>query len=167
MTPDWALTLIFWTHMLATVLWIGGLTVLLFVVLPLVNRTLPAENRAVLLEQIQRRFDPISWGCLLLLVATGLFQMSANPNYQGFLAINNRWAAAILIKHLLFGVMIIVNAVLTWGVLPGLQRVALKRQKGIDAPEDASLRRRELFLLRLNFVLGVLILGMTALARIS
>jgi uncharacterized membrane protein len=167
MTPDWALTLIFWTHMLATVLWIGGLTVLLFVVLPLVNRTLPAENRAVLLEQIQRRFDPISWGCLLLLVATGLFQMSANPNYQGFLAINNRWAAAILIKHLLFGVMIIVNAVLTWGVLPGLKRVALKRQKGIDAPEDASLRRRELFLLRLNFVLGVLILGMTALARIS
>ena len=153
--------------MLATVLWIGGLTVLLFVVLPLVNRTLPAENRAVLLEQIQRRFDPISWGCLLLLVATGLFQMSANPNYQGFLAINNRWAAAILIKHLLFGVMIIVNAVLTWGVLPGLKRVALKRQKGIDAPEDASLRRRELFLLRLNFVLGVLILGMTALARIS
>jgi uncharacterized membrane protein len=167
MTPDWALTLIFWTHMLATVLWIGGLTVLLFVVLPLVNRILPAENRAVLLEQIQRRFDPISWGCLLLLVATGLFQMSANPNYQGFLAINNRWAAAILIKHLLFGVMIIVNAVLTWGVLPGLKRVALKRQKGIDAPEDASLRRRELFLLRLNFVLGVLILGMTALARIS
>jgi uncharacterized membrane protein len=167
MTPDWALTLIFWTHMLATVLWIGGLTVLLFVVLPLVNRTLPAENRAVLLEQIQRRFDPISWGCLLLLVATGLFQMSANPNYQGFLAINNRWAAAILIKHLLFGVMIIVNAVLTWGVLPGLKRVALKRQKGIEAPEDASLRRRELFLLRLNFVLGVLILGMTALARIS
>jgi hypothetical protein len=57
--------------------------------------------------------------------------------------------------------------VLTWGVLPGLKRVALKRQKGIDAPEDASLRRRELFLLRLNFVLGVLILGMTALARIS
>lgn len=153
--------------MLATVIWIGGLTVLLFLVLPMISRVLPVENQAILLEQIQRRFDPISWGCLLLLVATGLFQMSANPNYQGFLAINNRWAAAILIKHLLFGVMIVANAVLTWGVLPGLKRVALKRQKGLDAPEDASLRRRELLLLRLNFVLGVLILGMTALARVS
>jgi uncharacterized membrane protein len=167
MIPAWALTLIYWTHMLATVIWIGGLTVLLFLVLPMISRVPPAENQAILLEQIQRRFDPISWGCLLLLVATGLFQMSANPNYQGFLAINNRWAAAILIKHLLFGVMIVANAVLTWGVLPGLKRVALKRQKGLDAPEDASLRRRELLLLRLNFVLGVLILGMTALARVS
>ncbi|MFN2194792.1 MAG: CopD family protein [Anaerolineales bacterium] len=167
MTPDWALTLIYWTHMLATVVWIGGLALLLLLVLPMVNRTLPQAQQAVLLERIQSRFDPIIWLCLMLLVATGLFQMSASPNYKGFLAIDNRWAVAILIKHLIFLGMIAVNAAVTWVVLPGLRRVALKRQKGLEAPEEARLQRQELLLLRTNLVLGMVILGLTALARVS
>ncbi len=167
MTPDWALTLIYWTHMIATVVWIGGLTILLFLVIPITIRTLAVDEQVVFFEHLQRRFDPISWLCLILLVATGLFQMSASPNYNGFLTINNRWAVAILIKHLLFVVMVIVNGVLSWGVLPGLKNAALRRKKGLEAPGDDSLRRREILLLRVNFLLGVLILGMTALARIS
>lgn len=167
MTPDWALTLIYWVHMTATVVWIGGLTVLLFIILPLINKNVPTENQASLIEQIQRRFDPISWLSLILLVATGMFQMSANPNYEGLLAINNRWAVALLIKHIMFLAMIGINAVITWTVLPGLRNVALKRQKGIPAPEEARLKGRETLLLRLNFTLGIIILGLTALARIS
>ena len=167
MTPDWALTLIYWTHMIATVVWIGGLTILLFLVIPITTRTLAADVQVVFFESLQRRFDPISWLCLILLVATGLFQMSASPNYNGFLTINNRWAVAILIKHLLFVGMVIVNGILSWGVLPGLKNAALRRKKGLEAPGDDSLRRREILLLRVNFLLGVLILGMTALARIS
>lgn len=167
MTPDWALTLIYWTHMTATVVWIGGLTLLLFLVLPLAQKTLSAENQLGLLTQLQTRFDPVSWLCLILLIGTGMFQMSANPNYEGFLTISNRWSLAILVKHLVFFGMIAINAVITWSILPGLQRAALKRQKGLDAPEELRLQRQELRLLRLNFILGILILGLTALARVS
>lgn len=167
MTPDWALTLIYWTHMLATVVWIGGLALLLLLVLPLVSRTLAQEQQVILLERIQTRFDPVIWLCLLLLIATGMFQMSANPNYSGFLAINNRWAVAILVKHVLFLGMVGINSVVTWLVLPGLKRVALKRQKGLEAPEQTGLQRQELLLLRINLFLGICILGLTALARIS
>lgn len=167
MTPDWALTLIYWTHMLATVVWIGGLALMLLLVLPIVSRTLPHEQQVILLERFQTRFDPVIWLCLLLLIATGLFQMSANPNYNGFLAIDNRWAVAILIKHIVFLGMVGVNTAVTWLVLPGLKRVAIKQQRGLDAPEKAQLLRQEQLLLRTNLVLGIFILGLTALARIS
>ena len=107
------------------------------------------------------------WISLLLLVGTGLFQMSANPNYQGFLAISNRWAAAILVKHLVFFVMVGVSAYLTWGLLPCLGRVALRQSRGLEAPEAEQLQRRETSLMRLNLVLGALVLALTAIARVS
>jgi hypothetical protein len=93
--------------------------------------------------------------------------MSANPNYNGLLSISNRWAASILIKHVLFLGMIAVSAYMTWALFPAIRRNALLKAKGVDAIEGGKLERREIFLLRLNLLLSVLILGLTALARSS
>ncbi len=165
--PIWALSLVYWLHMLATVVWIGGLAAVVLLVLPAARSSLDASGYAALLAVIQRRLDPLGWACLLLLVGTGLFQMSANPNYQGFLAISNRWAAAILVKHLVFFIMVGVSAYLTWGLLPRLGRVALRQSRGLEAPEAEHLQRRETILLRLNLILGVAVLALTAIARVS
>jgi uncharacterized membrane protein len=166
-TPYWALSLAFWLHMVATVAWIGGLVALVVLVLPIARRVMEDENYALFLEQIQRRLDPVGWLSLAVLLASGLFQLSANPNYKGFLNISNRWAISILIKHLLFLGMIAVSAYLTWRVLPSLRRIALLRAKGMETEDADRLQRREVLLLRINLILGVLILGLTALARAS
>jgi uncharacterized membrane protein len=175
--PLLALSLTYWLHMLATVVWLGGLAALSILVLPSARGVLEADAYSRLLEGIQRRLDPLGWLCLAVLVGTGLFQMSANPNYQGFLAINNRWAAAILTKHVLFFVMTAASAYLTWGVLPALRRAALRQarlrsvgtqpQGGAANAELERLHYREALLLRLNLLLGVVILALTALARAS
>jgi uncharacterized membrane protein len=115
--PVSALTLAYWLHMLATVLWIGGISSLALLVLPAANKALDAAAYAALLEKIQKRLDPLGWICLAVLAATGLVQMSANPNYQGFIAIHNRWAAAILVKHLLFLFMTGISVYLKLGLL--------------------------------------------------
>lgn len=165
-TPDWALTLIYWVHMLATVAWLGGLAAVTLLVVPISRAALPPEKQAEVLERVQKRLDPLSWMSVILLAATGMFQMSANPNYGGLLAIDNRWAAALFIKHLLFLAMIAINALLTWMVLPGLRRAALLRLKGKEIPEDAErLQRREVLLLGFNLILGILVLALTAVAR--
>jgi uncharacterized membrane protein len=166
-TPFWALSAIYWLHMLATVVWIGGLAAVALLVLPAARRSLEAAAYAKFLASLQRRLDPLSWICLLVLAGTGLFQMSTNPNYQGFLAIGNRWAVAILVKHILFFLMAGVSIYMTWGILPHLQRVALRQARGMDAPEADALQRQEAFLLRLNLILGVIVLGLTAIARSS
>ncbi|MGW8224117.1 MAG: CopD family protein [Anaerolineales bacterium] len=164
-TPFWALSLAYWLHMLATVAWIGGLVALVVLVLPAAKKSLEPATYANFLEQVQRRLDPLAWLSLAILLATGLFQMSANPNYTGFLSISNRWAVAMLLKHLLFIVMIGISAYLTWGILPALRRIALRQAKGLDSQAAEQLQDRERLLLRLNLVLGILILAMTALAR--
>lgn len=169
MTPPsiWALSLAYWLHMLATVAWIGGLVSLSLLVLPAARQSLDDQAYASLIGKLRRRLDPLGWACLIALVATGMFQMSANPNYQGFLAVDNRWAVAILIKHLVFLVMIGVSAFMTWGVMPRLQRAALLASRGQEPPDARRWQQQEKLLLWLNLVLGVLVLGLTALARAS
>ena len=164
-TPYWALSLAYWLHMLATVAWVGALVALVILVLPAAKKTLEPAAYANFLGQLQRRLDPLAWLSLAILLATGLFQMSANPNYTGFLSISNRWAVAMLLKHLLFIVMIGISAYLTWGILPALRRIALRQAKGLDAQSAEQLQNRERFILRMNLVLGILILALTALAR--
>ena len=166
--PASALTLAYWLHMLATVLWIGGISALAVLVLPAARKTLPPLAYTALLESIQKRLDPAGWLCLAVLAATGLLQMSASPNYQGFLSIQNRWAWAILVKHLLFLVMAGLSVFMSWGVLPKLKRLAIQLHR-LDAEalssQAGNLLRQEALLLRLNLILGVLILAFTALAR--
>ena len=165
-TPLWALTLAYWLHMLSTVVWIGSLAALVLLVIPAAQRALDPTAYLALLEALQRRLDPLGWFCLALLVGTGMFQMSASPFYGGLLAIDNLWAAAILVKHILFLVMIGVSAYFTWGLLPTLRRLALRLTQGKGSPaEQARLQRLNTWLLRLNLLLGMLILALTALAR--
>jgi uncharacterized membrane protein len=163
--PAWALSIAYWIHMLATVTWIGGLAALAIFVLPAAHKSLDESVFPAFLADLRRRLDPLAWLSLVLLIATGLFQMSANPNYEGFLSINNRWAAAILVKHLVFIAMTGISAYLTWGILPAMQRAALRLAHGQPAPESQALQRREVLLMRVNLALGLIVLGLTAIAR--
>ena len=164
--PTWALTLSYWLHMLATLAWIGGLAAVVFLLVP-TARQLDAERQALLLENAQRRLDPVGWFSLVLLIGTGLVQMSASPKYEGFLAVGNPWAVAILLKHLVFFGMMGISSYLTWFSLPELNRAALRQSLGKDAPEMTGIQRRNLFLLKLNLLLGLVVLALTALARAS
>jgi uncharacterized membrane protein len=166
-TPLWALTIAYWLHMLATVTWIGGLAALAMFVLPAAQRALAPPAYADLLAAIQRRFDPLAWFCLAVLVGTGMFQMSASPSYSGFLAVENTWALAILLKHLVFFGMAGLSAYLTWVLLPKARRLALLRSRQSEAAGEqiARLETQEVRLLQLNLILGVIVLALTAIAR--
>lgn len=164
--PYWALSLIYVLHLLATVIWVGGLASMALLLGPSARRTLEPGTYAVVLGQVQRRLQGLGWFALTILTVTGLFQMSANPNYKGFLAIANPWAVAILLKHLTFGGMILVSGYVTWGLNPSLHRAALRQAAGREVGAELDrLRRREQWALWANLGLAVLILAFTALAR--
>ena len=161
---SWVMALIYWMHLLATVTWIGSLAALNLLVLPAAQRTLDAGAQLRFITAIQKRLEPLAWFCMSLLLATGLFQMSANTHYNGFLDTSAQWSLAILIKHGLGVVMVVVSAVQTWEVIPNIQRTLMK--KGVvNEDELAKLNQRETLLLRINFILSVLILAATAFAR--
>jgi uncharacterized membrane protein len=162
--PSWVLAVIYWLHMLATVTWIGCLAAILIMVLPASRRTLKPLDQLSFISAVQKRLEPISWFSIGLLAATGLVQMSVNPHYDGFTDISTQWSAAMMLKHLLGVGMIVVMAIQTWEVLPSIHRLLLLKDKASEA-ELARLNRNEMFLLRANLVLAVLVLLATAFAR--
>lgn len=163
------LVMIYWLHMLATVAWIGGQTALAVMVLPAARKTIAsASGYPEFIGQITRRLQWIGWLSLFVLVATGLFQMSANSNYKGFLEISNTWATAILLKHLVIGVLVLSSAYVTWGLTPALERTTLLLAHGKGSPTElAALQRREENLVQINLLISVVVLLLTAWARSS
>ncbi|MBN2116700.1 MAG: CopD family protein [Anaerolineales bacterium] len=165
--PAWALALTFWLHLLATVTWVGSLAGVSLLVLPAIRQALNPETQLVFIEALQKRLEPIAWFSMSLLALTGLFQMSVNPHYNGFFSTSTQWSLAILVKHLLGIVMVVVSAIQTWEVIPAIRRALLRSKKSANAAELDTLRRREILLLRMNFGLSALILLATAFARAS
>jgi uncharacterized membrane protein len=162
--PSWVMALIYWLHMLATVTWIGSLAAINLLFLPASTRTLKLADQLSFISALQKRLEPLAWFCMGLLLVTGLFQLSANPHYDGFLSTSTQWSLAILVKHSLGVVMAIVSAVQTWEVLPSIQRILMKKENA-KTEELARLQKRETLLLRINLILSALILAATAFAR--
>jgi putative copper export protein len=146
--------------MAATVVWIGGLTFQTIILMPTL------DGSPELLERLRRRFEPLAWLSLAVLIVTGLFQMSASPNYTGLLSIRNGWSTAILAKHLVIGLMLVLASIQTWWIQPRLARLVLIAARTSPEPAGvAVLRRRQVRLLRLQTVLSVVVLALTAAAR--
>ena len=159
----WVLVFSYWLHLLATVVWLGGMALMLFVAWPALLRGTLASNHWMALQQ---RFVPWANGSLLVLLVTGFVQMTNDPNYNGFLTIDSLWAGAILIKHLAFLGMVIVGGYIQWSLYPAIARLRLLGEKRVDlaSSEKDRLARREIRLLRLNLLCAALVLFFTAVA---
>ncbi len=166
-TPSaWILAIIYWLHLLATVTWIGSLAAINLLVLPASTRTLKLVDQLSFIAALQKRLEPLAWFCMGLLLVTGLFQLSTSPHYDGFLDISTQWSLAILVKHGLAVVMVVVSAIQTWEVLPAIHRTLLKKEKAGEG-ELAKLQKKELLILRINLLISALILAAAAFARVS
>jgi len=160
--PILAISLFF--HILATVVWIGGILILTLLVIPEVNQIL-ADQPALyqVLQRLRKRFAPISNLALVVLIVTGLSQMTADPNYDGLMQFNNPWSQVMLIKHILIVVMALAGLFLQFGVAPSLERTSLLLARGKGQVEDwHKLRQREQQLTWLMLLLALLILAMSA-----
>src|ERR1044072_8971971 len=138
--PSLALALTYCLYLLARVAWVGSLAGVSLLVLPAMKRSLDAETQLVFIEALQKRLEPIAWFSMSLLLATGLFQMSVNPHYDGFLSTSTQWSLAILMKHLLGIIMIVVSAIQTWEVFPAIRRAIVMSKKKENAEEINKLR---------------------------
>ncbi|MFN3307926.1 MAG: CopD family protein [Anaerolineales bacterium] len=163
----WLLSLMYVFHLTATVIWVGGLTIAALFLIPISRRVLDPNTYTVFLGRFWQRFNPLAWLCLVILLGSGLFQMSASPQYAGFLVIQNPWSVAIFLKHLAFGLMTAVSAWLTWGIFPRLRRLAWQRAQGQATQQIETLYRSEIFWMRVNWVLSLIVLILTAVARVA
>jgi uncharacterized membrane protein len=150
-------------HIIATVVWIGGIVFIALVVMPIAEGE-PGCSR--FLSAIQKRFTPIANICLAVLIVTGMVQLTASSNYVGFLSFTNIWAQAILLKHMAVGGMVLTALYMSLVLQPDLNRTAMLLASGKAKPEEtAALARRQSLLTQINMVLSIVVLLFTAIAR--
>ncbi|MEO8799527.1 MAG: DUF4149 domain-containing protein [Polyangiaceae bacterium] len=142
---DWYLLSVI-LHVLAAMLWVGGMGFFALVVVPVVRRTSSKEEARKILRETGTRFATIGWVALGVLVATGVGNLAFRGNLPA-LARAEFW-------HSPFGAifaakMSVVALVLVLSLLHSLDA---RR----PSPTDAA-RARATSLGRLTFVLSTVI----------
>lgn len=159
----WVLAISYWIHLLATVIWLGGLALFVLVAWPALRQGTLESNQWVLL---QKRFMPWANGALVILLISGFVQMTNDIHYNGFLVLDSIWAWSMLLKHIAYAGMVIISFYLQGILYPAMSRVSqlLASKPKLAAVETAQLSQREQTLLRLNLFCAVLVLLFTAVA---
>lgn len=165
--PDWVLSASYALHMIATVLWVGGLVFQALYLLPILTQSTLDEQARNPLLLLQTRFQPVAWLSLAILLGTGLTQMTAHPQYEGLLAIQNRWSIAIFAKHISILPMAGITAFQSFFLHPRLQRELLKAARKPSTTQVNAVLAEEKRLVILNAMLSGLVLVLTAIARTS
>ena len=159
----WVLVASYWIHLLATVVWLGGIALMALVAWPALRQGTLSANQWF---QLQKRFLPWVNASFVILLITGFVQMTNDENYSGFLVLDSLWAWAILLKHVAYGVMVVLTVYLQFGLYPAMARTALLAEKRQEtaASESERLARREVRYLRLNVIAAMTVLFCTAVA---
>lgn len=159
----WILAFSYWIHLLATVMWLGGLALMGVVAVPALLRGNLTRNQWL---ELQIRFIPWANASLVLLLVTGFVQMTNDDSYHGFLTIDSLWAGAMLAKHIAYAGMVAITAYLQLRLYPAIQRTTLlaERKPQLALSEQTKLTQQEFLLLRLNLICAVAILFCTAIA---
>mgnify|MGYP000331646152 CR=1 FL=1 len=157
MSPS-ILAISYFFHLIATVIWLGGLAAFVLLLFP-AGALLPDA----LMNQLRKRFLPLTNFSLVVLIVTGLTQMVGDPNYDGVLQFTNDWSRIILMKHGVIVGMLIAGGIMQWSIAPALDRQSLLAQRGKeDAALVIRLRQTEMRLTWINVILGASVLGLTA-----
>ena len=94
-------------HLVAAVVWIGGLALLVLGLRPSLKRALPDEPARDSVEApLHRRFFRVSAISAVVLLLTGFMMMTSDSHFDGFGNYESAWSKYLVVKHVLFVAMI-------------------------------------------------------------
>lgn len=148
-------------HLMATVAWIGGLFFNFLVVMPSVSKTLDPATAGRLMGVLFKRVRVLVYVSLLVLFVTGIPMKIASPYYVAIINFDTAWETVSFVKHVLVAVMAL-SAFYSFEVLmPQVKKLAI--QGGSE--KLPALRKRQALLGGLSFVLGIVVVFLSAMMR--
>lgn len=148
-----------WLHLLAAIVWIGGMLFLVMVVVPYL-RTADRAQAVAILSTTGRSFRRIAWWCFGLLFVTGVFNLYVRGvRLEDF--VRSEWLAsgfghAVVLKLLLFMLVLLVSGVHDFSLGPKASEAARRDPRGAEAER---LRRAASYLGRANVLLALLLVA--------
>ena len=142
--------ILYWLHLVATVVWIGGITFILFILIPKAKEVL-GQDAGKLIGVVSKRFKLFADWSIILLIITGIGLSVLNKesthrddpvSYQTLL---------LIIKHVFVLMMVLIhlyrNHVLS-------KKIANEQ----NAAYKITLQKRSLNLVKVVFVFGLIVL---------
>ncbi len=143
-------------HDLATVLWIGGLIQLSFVILPAFRSKLKEnEDLKPLLMDVQKRISVLVTISIPILIITGILESYHSKEFLGFFSFGNTYSALLSVKHILVITMICVAV---------SRKVLMRRyNQRTDAKMLRSKERASAIMVSINTLLGIAVIILSGL----
>jgi uncharacterized membrane protein len=153
--------LLTWVHLLAAMVWIGGMLFLTLVLAPVMREEPFVAQRRALFRTVALRFRTMVWTAIGLLVATGPVLMSQRVASLGE---PSSWPFMLKLKLLLVVAMIGFTMLHDLWLGPLVSRVKRTASEGLD-PSRNLLIRITPWIARLALLLGLAVL-LTAVALV-
>jgi uncharacterized membrane protein len=143
-------------HLLATVLWIGGMAFIILVLEPSLATVDPAA-RGKIMGTVGKRFSMVAWASVIVLLVTGFLKTPEGLLFDT----SEGYGMTLFLKHIVVLLIILIGLRISLVLVPRSQREA--PQAG-QPPSATFLKtqRQFRFLSRANFALGVIVLILIA-----
>lgn len=146
-----------WLHLLATVVWIGGMSTNLLILFPSLKEGLEPPAVGRLMGIVMKRFRSLVYASMCILAVSGVVMNLLNTNYLGLLQFGNLWSVLTLIKHIFTLVLVVLAVYAFEGLGPKVAKAAAKG----PFPELGRLQKKQMTLAVTGFTLGLAILLLT------
>lgn len=139
-----------WLHLISTVVWVGGISFILFVAMPSARQVL-GQDAGKLMGEVSKRFTPLANYSILLLVITGIAMTLLKGYFSGFRFFEGYRSLTLSLKYILAFGMIAIHCYRGLVLAPKTGRTESPDKK-------TSLQKLSLHLVKANLALGALIL---------
>lgn len=131
----------------------------LLVILPVSKTALEsAPLVGKLMKEIGQRFTPLANMSILILIVSGFMLLYANQDFTSFGDLLNSWTMLILCKLVVVAVMVCIH--FYRGLI--LNQKIIKSAAQVNEAQTAGLRKLSLDLVKINLMLGIVVLFFTA-----
>src|SRR4051812_32552868 len=95
-------------HVIAVVLWIGGVAMVTTVLLPAIRKFKSADERVAFFELLERRFAWQAWATTLAAGASGFYMLHRLKLWSEIFSVQYWWLDAMIAVWLIFTMMLFV-----------------------------------------------------------
>jgi len=155
-------TLVVLIHILAAIIWLGGMFFIAIVMVPALRRLEPAQKRIEVLSATATRFRAISWIAILVLLITGVLNainhgvtMQKISTGEFF---SSNFGKILILKLILVFAMLVLSAIHDFILGPRL--IELLNSSNPDSFTKLQKNRKYVsWLARINALLGILVVA--------
>ena len=156
-------TLFDFLHILATAIWIGGMFTNFVILRPAVINTLSPADAGKLMAAVMKKTRLVVYISIVVLGITGIPLKIINENYTSIIDFENSWAIVSFIKHLCYGILVLLSVYSFEKLGPMVQKMAIKG----ETVQLQQLQKKQAVIGLVAFLTAIMILILSSLMRYS